>query len=156
MPLTPPPQSLPQTEITDIIVPSGETNSQPAPPPANQPTASPGERNLSDLLVVSPRPQSDLDSNASNPDRVPVPNNPIPEADLDDLSSTTVMPESGSTGSYRVMVEAKNTSQEAQVRSLYPDAFPTVYNGQSLLQVGVFSSQENADKTLLYIVLNHH
>ncbi len=150
VPLTPPSQSLPQTEATDIVVPSGETNSQPAPPPANQPTASasPGERNLSDLLVVSPRPQSDLDSGASNSDRVPVPNNPIPEADLDDLSSTTPMAESGSRGSYRVMVEANNTSQEAQVRSLYPDAFPTVYNGQSLLQVGVFSSQENADKTL--------
>ncbi len=48
--------------------------------------------------------------------------------------------------SYRVMVSTKTGSQQTQVRSLYPDAFPTSYNGRSLWQIGRFSSRENAQQ----------
>jgi hypothetical protein len=50
--------------------------------------------------------------------------------------------------SYRVMVLADNRSQQEQLRSLYPDAFPTRYAGQSLWQIGVFSTRDNADTAL--------
>jgi hypothetical protein len=46
------------------------------------------------------------------------------------------------------MVAASNSSQQRQVRSLYPDAFPTSYKGRSLWQVGVFSSRDNAETAL--------
>ena len=46
--------------------------------------------------------------------------------------------------SYRVMAAVSGSQQQEQVRSLYPDAFATSYQGQRVLQVGVFSTQENA------------
>jgi hypothetical protein len=46
--------------------------------------------------------------------------------------------------SYRVMASVSGQQQQEQVRSLYPDAFATSYRGQRVLQVGVFSTQENA------------
>ncbi|MGK7893517.1 MAG: DUF1565 domain-containing protein [Xenococcus sp. (in: cyanobacteria)] len=45
---------------------------------------------------------------------------------------------------YRVLVEASNSSQQAKVRSLYPDAFRTVYQGKTMLQVGAFSQHNKA------------
>ena len=49
---------------------------------------------------------------------------------------------------YKVIVEARNSYQESQVRSLYPDAFRTNYKGRSMLQVGVFSTRQNAQQVL--------
>ena len=46
--------------------------------------------------------------------------------------------------SYRVMASVSGQQQQEQVRSLYPDAFATSYQGQRVLQVGIFSTQENA------------
>lgn len=50
--------------------------------------------------------------------------------------------------SYRVMVQAEDSKQEEKVRSLIPGAFRTSYNGQTVLQVGLFSSRENAEQIL--------
>ncbi|GBF79863.1 DUF3747 domain-containing protein [Aphanothece sacrum] len=47
---------------------------------------------------------------------------------------------------YRVIVAANDRNQQEQLRSLYPDAFPTSYNGRAMWQVGLFSSRENAQK----------
>jgi parallel beta-helix repeat protein len=58
---------------------------------------------------------------------------------------------------YRVLVETNNNSQQSQVRSLYPDAFTTVYQGKSMLQVGAFSNKskaENAVRSLIDLGLN--
>ena len=49
---------------------------------------------------------------------------------------------------YRVIVEIKNNSQQEKVRSIYPEAFSTVYNGRSIVQIGVFNTQENAGVAL--------
>jgi len=46
--------------------------------------------------------------------------------------------------SYRVVAAVSGMQQQEQVRSLYPDAFATSYQGQRVLQVGVFSTKENA------------
>lgn len=65
-------------------------------------------------------------------------------------SSNVLSPEysginaSSSGVSYRVMAAVSGMQQQEQVRSLYPDAFATSYRGQRVLQVGVFSTQENA------------
>ena len=45
---------------------------------------------------------------------------------------------------YKVLVEALNETEESEVRSLYPEAFETVFDGQSLLQIGAFSSWDKA------------
>ena len=49
---------------------------------------------------------------------------------------------------YRVIAEAKSEQQQAQVRSLYPDAFTTIYQGKFMLQVGVFSTKNAAENSL--------
>ena len=45
---------------------------------------------------------------------------------------------------YKVLVEALNEREESEVRSLYPEAFKTVFEGQSLLQIGAFNSWHKA------------
>ncbi|ELS02513.1 parallel beta-helix repeat (two copies) [Xenococcus sp. PCC 7305] len=58
---------------------------------------------------------------------------------------------------YRVLVETANSSQQSQVRSLYPDAFRTVYQGKTMLQVGAFSQRskaETASRSLVNMGLN--
>jgi parallel beta-helix repeat protein len=58
----------------------------------------------------------------------------------------------GSNGySYRVIVSARDNAQKEEVKSLYPDAFSTNYNGRSMLQIGVFSSRESAEQILQYL-----
>lgn len=49
---------------------------------------------------------------------------------------------------YRVIVEANNISQQEKVRSIYPEAVPRLHNNRSVMQIGVFSTQENADVVL--------
>ncbi|MGL5034864.1 MAG: hypothetical protein ACRC6M_13790, partial [Microcystaceae cyanobacterium] len=50
------------------------------------------------------------------------------------------------TQSYRVLAAISNPVQQEQLKSIYPEAFNTSYNGQRLLQVGRFSSRENAEQ----------
>ena len=60
---------------------------------------------------------------------------------------------------YRVLVEASNPSQQAKVRSLYPDAFRTVYQSKTMLQVGAFSQRgkaEAASRSMANLGLNSH
>lgn len=47
---------------------------------------------------------------------------------------------------YRVLVKATSTSQQDLVRSLVPDAFRIFANGQAMMQAGIFSTLERADK----------
>ncbi|MEA5621020.1 DUF1565 domain-containing protein [Cronbergia sp. UHCC 0137] len=47
---------------------------------------------------------------------------------------------------YRVVVSAVTDQQQQLVRSLAPDAFPTIWNGRTMMQVGVFSSPNNASE----------
>jgi parallel beta-helix repeat protein len=53
--------------------------------------------------------------------------------------------------SYRVIVSTRDNSQKEEVKSLYPDAFFTNYNGRSMLQIGVFNSRESAEQILQYL-----
>ena len=98
----------------------------------------PGRKTLSELLY---------NLNNVTIDNLPT-NTTVSDSDREDnLSQTTVL-DSQNTERYRVLVEVKNREQEERVRSLYPEAFSTIYNQQSMLQIGVFSNQENAEKTV--------
>ncbi|VEP14806.1 conserved hypothetical protein [Hyella patelloides LEGE 07179] len=75
-------------------------------------------------------------------------------------SSSELLATSTTTGvKYRVLVEASNNNQQAQVKSLYPEAFSTVYQGKSMLQVGAFGDRSKAETTsrsLADLGLNSH
>lgn len=53
---------------------------------------------------------------------------------------------SRSAARFRVLVEAEQSNQQKQILSLYPSAKRTVYQGKSMLQVGVFSDRSAAEK----------
>lgn len=49
---------------------------------------------------------------------------------------------------YRVVVEAENDSQQAQLRAIVPDAFSVSLNGRTAMQAGAFSDRDKADQLL--------
>ncbi len=90
---------------------------------------------------------------------LPVPSSNIPMGNTRNMQKVTV-PESYPTGSYggslpyakasqsvryRVLVEVASERDQELVRYLAPGAFSTVSRGRSVMQVGVFSNQYNAD-----------
>jgi hypothetical protein len=108
------------------------------PPPSNKPNygnSNTQRRNLADILVVAPNASS-----PTSPAGFNSPNTSVPDYNR---SATT-----SRSNFYKVIVEAKYGYEESQIRSLYPDAFRTNYNGRSMLQVGVFSTQERANQVL--------
>ena len=113
------PEPLPSFSDLPPLAPPPQSNSNavvPPPQPRTTATANSGQRNLSEVV-----------GSLSNP------------------TSSQIARSYNSRG-YRVMVAANNSNQKARVRSLYPDAFPTSYNGRSMWQVGLFSSRNNAEK----------
>lgn len=52
----------------------------------------------------------------------------------------------GTSQSYRVVVAVSSSQDRTRVRSLFPEAFSTSYQGRSMLQVGLFSDKNNAQK----------
>jgi hypothetical protein len=61
------------------------------------------------------------------------------------LSGSTATPKPTPQG-YRVVVAVNSSSDKSRVRSLFPEAFSTSYQGRSMLQVGLFSDKNNAEK----------
>jgi hypothetical protein len=84
-------------------------------------------RTLNDILVFAPN------RNQSNP-----------SYQDDDNSSLST----NNSTTYKVLVSTADSTSESQVKSLYPDAFRTNYQGKSFLQVGLFSSRDNAEQVL--------
>jgi hypothetical protein len=118
-------------ELT-FTAPVSSQPSQPSRTPPTFPTPPTSEKALASLPTPSP-------GGYRNPNLLPPPPSPkIPRS----FSSETNPSSSGV--AYRVMAAVSGQQQQEQVRSLYPDAFATSYRGQRVLQVGVFSTQENA------------
>jgi hypothetical protein len=118
---TPNPTSTDSEELPPLPAPPQSNNSQVVPQPTAT-TRNNSERTVSDVMGVAPR--SLPNGNNTNVATRPVASN------------------------YRVLIEAANSSQQKQLRSLYPDSFQTVYQGRSMWQVGVFTTWDNADKAL--------
>lgn len=98
-------------------------SSLPAPPPVTDPNTGNKE------LVFTASSSAPLDETAQ-PEPVPFPPT---------VSSSSVNPVK-----YKVLVEALDETEENEVRSLYPEAFKTVFQGQSLLQIGAFNNRDKA------------
>ena len=74
---------------------------------------------------------------APDPDVEPVPY-------LPQIGNTSPILDNASQVKYKVLVETLSESEEGEVRSLYPEAFKTIYQGQPWLQVGAFSNWDKA------------
>ena len=131
---------LPRLNLPATSAPTETTSNLPAPPPVLETDTGNKE------LVFTPS------SSYSTvvPDLEPVPFAP-------EINSTTLSSNNSTVGSlsdvlgsstsqvrYKVLVEALNADEEDEVRSLYPEAFKTIYQGESWLQVGAFSNWDKA------------
>lgn len=104
--------------------------SLPAPPPVTETSVGNKE------LVFNASASSVSDDDQPKPEPVPFP----PTF----TSSTSSSP--AAEVKYKVLVEAMDEEEESEVRSLYPQAFLTVFEGQSLLQVGAFNNRDKAEE----------
>lgn len=101
--------------------PTNNSNSQ------NYADSQPKRRTLSDILVFSGN-----NNNQNNATKKPVNNNSAIATN--------------NSNSYKVLVAFTSQFTETQVKSLYPDAFTTQYQGKNFLQVGLFNSKQNAEQ----------
>ncbi|MDZ7991187.1 MAG: DUF1565 domain-containing protein [Nostoc sp. EfeVER01] len=85
---------------------------------------------------------------------LPLPNPNIPIVNTGNLqTSSASIPYSGNSATqsgvrYRLVVQLATDKDRDLVRSLAPGAFPTVWQGQRVMQAGVFSSEYNAKEML--------
>ena len=96
-------------------------------------------KDLSDILAVSPNLAPNINEQTNfTPDVIP------DKQESNYPGEVSLIPVS----TYRVMAETLNKQQEQELFSIYPDAFKTTYNGQSMWQIGVFRTQEGATQAL--------
>ncbi|NEO97622.1 MAG: DUF1565 domain-containing protein [Symploca sp. SIO2E9] len=91
--------------------------------------------------LILKKPTNIQEQNPQATDSVPVLSSNNPSANTS--NSVNFTPQ---TQRYRVLVKANNQSQQNLVRSLIPDAFRTSINGQLIMQAGIFSTRERANK----------
>ena len=114
------------------------TSALPSPPPVSSndrsnkefvftPASSPEVRDIEPVPYVPPINNTALKSNSSQ---------------IGSLSD--VLGSRASQVKYKVLVEALNEAEEKEVRSLYPEAFKTVFQGQPWLQIGAFNNWDKA------------
>ncbi|HHP7230128.1 MAG TPA: DUF1565 domain-containing protein [Xenococcaceae cyanobacterium] len=146
--------------ISSSALGSGET----LPPPPT--ITNPAENNPTTKELVFAAPSEEV-YRENSPLAVPhtePPASAIPNAgsnrqigSLSDLLATSN--NNSSNVQYRVLVEVANNNQKTQVKSLYPEAFSTVYQSKSMLQVGAFSDRtkaETASRSLADLGLNSY
>lgn len=118
--------------------------------PINIPVPPP-ERGSSSTAAVSPaKPADNLVS------LLPVPNAEIPLGNTGDMprvnvanaQSKALLTSQAENLQYRVLVEAEDEQTQSLVKSLVPGAFTTLINGQSVMQIGAFSSHGNAQEAV--------
>ncbi|MEA5532532.1 DUF3747 domain-containing protein [Crocosphaera sp. XPORK-15E] len=142
-----PPTSSLSTQPLPPAVPS--RNTLPPPPKPQASSEPPPLPAFSDLPPLAPPPVKSTSgvvppppANATNSGR----NNLSDVVGSLSRPTPTGTPKTVTSQGYRVIVAAKNSSEQSRVRSLYPDSFATSYKGRSMLQVGLFSSRDNAEK----------
>ncbi len=134
-------RDLPPLPSRDLVKPSIPPVI-PAPAPAPEPVEAEAPSNLPSPppVVANSTGNKELvftpaaSSSAAVPDVEPVPFPP-------EIQSTAT-----SLVKYKVLVETLSESEENEVRSLYPEAFKTIFQGQPWLQVGAFSNRDKAIK----------
>jgi len=110
---------------------------------------------------VAPLPMASKPALAKPGNLLPVPSASIPVGNIGDMPSVysargnrqTIpgFPVNPATAGsvvvkYRVVVVATDNTQQEQVRSIIPDAFPVVYRGQRVWQAGAFGDRAKADQ----------
>lgn len=123
---------------------------------------------LSGTPIAIPVPPPDRNSTATRstaPDPnarvLPVPGAEIPLGNTDGVDRISVANASSATTyarraslQYRVVVPAPDPVVQTQVQAIVPGAFSMVLNGRSVMQVGAFSSEQNAQEAVAMLSRN--
>lgn len=115
----------------------------------HQRESNPGTSVTTSLLPV-PGPNIPVGSGGYIPPTIQV-TNPIRRESSSRSSQTQV---SNLGLQYRVIVHPANDGEAAQVRSLIPQAFSTILEGQEVMQVGAFRSRQNAEEIWQLLIRN--
>ncbi|MEM6611165.1 MAG: DUF1565 domain-containing protein [Cyanobacteria bacterium P01_C01_bin.72] len=119
-----------------VLRPIPQSSIKPAiePPPANLPAPPP--------VLASNKGNKELVFNPSTSNATMILDlEPVPYPPNISRPATNTAPVK-----YKVLVEVLNEREANEVRSLYPEAFSTVYQGESWLQVGAFSNRDKAKR----------
>ena len=123
--LTPLDDNNPAPKLTIPPATPTETSDLPSPPPVSE-----TKNSVKELVFTSPSTSAN-----STPEPEPVPF--LPPTSNSSLGSNNPV-------KYKVLVEATDGNQSDRVKSLYPQAFATVYQGKSVLQIGAFNNWDKA------------
>ncbi|MBC6434332.1 DUF1565 domain-containing protein [Nostoc sp. HG1] len=113
----------------------------------------------SNSVAQQPLPIQETSASAASA-LLPLPNRNIPIANTRNIqTSSASIPYSGNSATqfgvrYRVVVPLFTDKDQDLVRSLAPGAFPTVWQGQRVMQAGVFGSEYNAKEMLKTLYTN--
>ena len=127
----------PEPILNDTV----ENSTLPAPPPVSEQQASSKE------LIFTP--SSSNGSQTPKPEPVPslpqISSSPISSNSSQVSSLSDILgSENAASVKYKVLVEAEDEYDAKDVRSLYPEAFATIYQGKSVLQIGAFNNWDKA------------
>ena len=128
-----------QSDLDNLPTSTQTETSLPSPPPVPDNNASTTNK---ELVFTAP-------SASAAPEPVPfLPQggNSASSSNSSPISSLSNLLGSGDRVKYKVLVEALSEREEDEVRSLYPQAFQTEFDGQSWLQVGAFSNWDKAKR----------
>lgn len=149
----------PEPDLPPLLPPSNNNN---PPPKSNLPPATPTQTSS----LPSPPPVSVTETSnkelvftapsASASEASPEPVPFVPQTSNSALNSNSsqisslsdVLGSSAASVKYKVLVEAEDEYAQQEVRSLYPQAFATVYQGRSVLQVGAFNNWDKAKQAM--------
>lgn len=156
------PRSTPVLTPPDSLAAQAASIEIPVPPP---------ESGVVAPVVVRPSsPPPGISSSittAEAPKILPVPGGDIPIGNIGDMPQVYVARSSGSQTidsppippnrsfvvvRYRVVVDAIDDSQQAQVKSIVPGAFAVSYGGRMVMQVGAFGDRSKADELMQILV----
>jgi len=142
--------SKPPAELGLDATTTDETSSLPLPPPVTEEKASNTAKPYNGKELVF-TPSSSTVSQTPEPEPVPsLPqiNNSALNSNSSQVSSLSDILGSGGATSikYKVLVEAADEYAATKVRSLYPEAFSTVDQGNSVLQIGAFNNWDKANQ----------
>jgi hypothetical protein len=135
----PPPLGANQTRFSTTLT-ANNGNLLPPPPLTPKPVPTSGW-GMPNSAVAPVAPSNEM----PNPSTLPTSPSIFPTRTAP-LSPTLSTVPSSLGQSYRVLAAANNPMQLEQARSLYPEAFHTTYQGRRVLQIGRFSSRENAQQ----------
>lgn len=135
---------------------SQDNNNTPSQPPASRDSqpSNGGRASLDDILSLHSNSSQERANTSRNnnppPQRnsnsLPVPSGNIPSGDQFRPGTSPEERAAIVGGEYRVIVEISTNSDRDKVKNVVPDAFRSRYEGRSVMQVGIFQSQENAEE----------